>query len=70
MDSLKIDRGCELNRKRVGQIGVDIWFNVEDEKRIPAHRLIVALHSDYLDALTNPESAFVEKWVQIMIKST
>lgn len=60
MESVKVDRGFELNRKRVQEIEVDIWFRIENE-RIPAHRLIVSLHSDYLKALTNPSSKFVER---------
>ena len=49
MDSLKIyvDRGSELNKKRIAGEYVDCFFIVE-EQRFPAHRLIVALHSDYL----------------------
>ena len=57
---IKIDRGIELNRKRVNSIEVDVWFLVKNET-IPAHRLIVALHSDYLKALTSPSSSFVER---------
>jgi uncharacterized protein (UPF0248 family) len=60
MEVVKIDRGSELNRKRINSIEVDVWFHVQDEI-IPAHRLIVALHSDYLKALTNPLSSFVER---------
>jgi uncharacterized protein (UPF0248 family) len=60
MEVVKIDRGLELNRKRINSIEVDVWFHVQDEI-IPAHRLIVALHSDYLKALTNPLSSFVER---------
>ena len=60
MEVVKIDRGSELNRKRINCIEVDVWFHVQDEI-IPAHRLIVALHSDYLKALTNPLSSFVER---------
>ena len=57
---INIDRGSELNRKRINSIEVDVWFLVQDEI-IPAHRLIVSLHSDYLKALTNPLSSFVER---------
>ena len=60
MEVVKIDRGLELNRKRINSNEVDVWFHVQDEI-IPAHRLIVALHSDYLKALTNPLSSFVER---------
>lgn len=61
MDSFKIDRGVELNKRRLSEVGVDVWFNVGDEKRIPGHRLILSLHSVYLSTLTDPNSAFVEK---------
>ena len=52
MDSLKIsvDRGSELNKKRIAGEYVDCFFIVEEE-RFAAHRLIVALHSDYLKTL-------------------
>ncbi len=60
MGTVKIDRGIELNKKRIQEHDVDVWFRVDSEK-IPAHRLIVSLHSDYLRALTNPLSNFVER---------
>ena len=52
MDSLKIyvDRGSELNKKRIAGEYVDCFFIVEGQ-RFPAHKLIVALHSDYLKTL-------------------
>ena len=52
MDALKIsvDRGFELNKKRIAGEYVDCFFIVEEE-RFAAHRLIVALHSDYLKTL-------------------
>ena len=68
MEVVKIDRGSELNRKRINSIEVDVWFHVQNEI-IPAHRLIVALHSDYLKALTNPLSSFVERWDQIIFQT-
>ena len=60
MEVVKIDRGFELNRKRINSIEVDIWFLVQDEI-IPAHRLIVSLHSDYLKTLINPSSSWRER---------
>ena len=60
MEVVKIDRGFELNRKRINSIEVDIWFLVQDEI-IPAHRLIVSLHSDYLKTLINPSSSWSER---------
>ena len=33
MEVVKIDRGFELNRKRVNSIEVDIWFLVADPRR-------------------------------------
>ena len=60
MNTIKIDRGLELNKFRLSEDFVDVHFIVE-ETRIPAHRLIVSLHSDYLKALTDPSSGFIER---------
>lgn len=60
METLKVDRGLELNKKRLQGIETDICFRVEEEC-FPAHRLIVSLQSEYLKLLTAPNSPFIEK---------
>lgn len=60
METIKIDRGLELNKRRLSEDFVDVHFIIEGT-RISAHRLIVSLHSDYLKTLTDPCSGFVER---------
>ena len=60
VETVKVDRGLELNRKRLAGHGVDVHFLVEDQT-FPAHRLIIGLHSNYLKTLTDPSSAFIER---------
>lgn len=60
METLKVDRGLELNKKRIQGIETDICFLVDNES-FPAHRLIVSLQSEYLKLLTATNSPFAEK---------
>ena len=59
--NVKIDRGFELNKKRLAEDYVDVCFIVDGEK-FPAHRMMVAMQSDYLKTLTDPSSNFVERY--------
>ena len=61
METLRVDRGLELNKRRLNRDSTDVKFIVQDQVFF-AHRLIVGLHSDYLRLLIDPNLPFTERY--------
>ena len=61
MENLRIDRGLELNKRRLVRDLTDVKFIVQDQVFF-AHRLIVGLHFDYLRLLIDPNLPFTERY--------
>ena len=57
--SVQLDRGRDLNQRRLRGEMVDVTFSV-GERAFPAHRLIVSLYSPYLRTLVATSEGFVE----------
>ena len=62
METVRIDRGLELNKRRLLGDSTDVSFIVEGQA-FSAHRLIVGLHSEYLKVLTSSDLPFNERHV-------
>ncbi|XP_040575303.1 zinc finger and BTB domain-containing protein 8A isoform X2 [Lepeophtheirus salmonis] len=63
-----VNRGMELNEKRLQGVEVDVHFRIEDEE-FPAHKLIVGLKSPYLKVLVSPPPGFKETASKIDLSS-
>ena len=60
MNTIRVDRGQELNKRRLLGESTDISFIVDGQSFL-AHKLIVGLHSEYLKVLTSSELPFNER---------
>ena len=67
METLRVDRGLELNKRRLNKDSTDVAFIVQ-EKVFFAHRLIVGLHSDYLRLLSDPNLPFTERYKNTLLQ--
>ena len=68
METLRVDRGLELNKRRLNRDSTDVKFIVQDQVFF-AHRLIVGLHSDYLRLLIDPNLPFTERYTHFFLCS-
>ena len=62
METIRTDRGLEINQRRLIGDLTDVSFIVEGHSFM-AHRLIVSLHSEYLKVLTSSDLPFNERYV-------